>query len=354
MTTKLYYKDGTVVLDGFTFYLSGIRPLFRDRKNDGTVPDYCVNFKAKSTLCDDVTFCQKDLGTIPQDSSIYIFPQCPYAAADVRAHYKVKRDIDSGDYNVFVPLLSWHWKASVSVRTILYWPDRRIALGLPDCYRNTKDCAGLIRNYVPDMSEDEAYANAQYLGNNIEVYWLNDPRGFYHRVLAKTLTKPLVSVTQLNITNNNKLTSDVLQLVYETIRTTSKYSIKENIVVQLNLLNQYNWREYPGTMTVFSQVCHYCDSFTEMWRTSSKYSKPVRELLKIPMGTFSTQKDLELAQTFLYSILQFRGTRFVKTSDLAAKCRNIGLSLPVFEQVFDSITKVSPKRIEENGNEELE
>ena len=345
MTTKLYYQeyaDGAVYLNGYTLYLPYNVPC------KYTLPDYCISSVIANKLADSEKICNTDIGVLPKGSSVHVLPNCRYAAEDIRKHYTIKRDADTGDYNVYSPLNleKCYWVKFIRVETILYWPARKIAIGTNTKNMDTKQLAQDIIKFVPTMSPDEAKDfKILFKDTYTTLYFPHDYKNVYAKVLDGVFKKPLVSSEQLDITNENQLSLDVLMLIYHTVDNTGKYSDKSNIVTQLNMLNQYNWRNYPGTMSVFKAILSIQPAFNKMQRQSSRYNKVINEFLTYRESSFWKQEDLELAQAFLYNLLGFDKVMFVRASDLDSKLRKYAIPPHIFEKVFDTIVKISPKRI---------
>lgn len=344
ITTKLYYENDLENIDGYTLYLTDTGCFSPENQK---LPNYCINYTYFGKLADS-NFCGTNSATVPQGKSVFMFPNCPYALNDIRAHYTIKRDADTGDCNVFVP--AKNWKTHRLIYCLLAWPQKRIAIGSMGG-STEKDILNLARAMFPDMSESELSLYIAH-NNSFYVFWLNDPKELYRKALDGDFKKPLVSMNQLDITNSNKLTLDVLQLVYHTVKKNESY---DDIITQLEMLNQYDWRKYPGTMFIFSILLSKHSKFYRMRKRSSNYNKVVQAFLKIQYTTCTTKEDIELAQSLLYYIMGFDGTIFVSFSNLRHKLDDAGLTPQIFESAFNSIVRVSPKKIEEeSSNEELE
>ncbi len=345
ITTKLYYERGDVKLDGYTLYLTDTDKFSPEKLG---LPGYCMNYTVFQNLSDS---CLRNTvpGTIPQWKSIYVFPHCPYASNDIKAHYTVKRDADAGDYNVFVPID--RWKRYKTIQCLLYWPYRKVAVGsMTDS--NEKKLLEIARDIFPDMSEYEL-KSCVVRDEYFYIYWLNDPKELYRKALDGDFKKPLVSFKQLDITNGNNLTLEVLKLVYHTVK--NRDSNYDDIVTQLEMLNQYDWRNYPGTMFILTCLLQKYYKFKRMSGRSSNYNKTVREFLNITKCECITAADMEMAQSLLYYVMGFDGTRFVTLSNLLRKLDDLRLPADIFEGIFDSIVRISPRKIEEEKqNEELE
>lgn len=342
MTTKLYYRDGNRCLNGYTLYLP-INKIYK-----GTLPDYCITSDTAGWLSMPENICDTSIGILPKGSSVYVFPDCKYASEDIRNHYKVKRDADTADYNVYNPIdlhKSWYL-THTHVETILYWPERFVAVGSNVERRDLDELSKDILKFVPDMSEDDV-ANYRILFRDSfrTLYWPRDPKNMYMKVMDGAFKRPLVASEQLDITNENRLTADVLMLVYHTVYNTSRCDDKSNIVAQLNMLNQYDWRNYPGTISVFTAILSCKSAFYQMQRQHSKYNKVINEFLAAKDACFTRQEDLELAQTFLYNLMEFDGVRFIRASDMLKRLDKFGIKEDVFEKVFDAVVKISPKKI---------
>ena len=345
MTTKLYYQDcvdGAVCLNGYTLYL----PYNVSCRH--TLPDYCVNSVVVNKLADSERICDTSIGVLPKGSPIHVLPNCQYAAEDIRRHYTVKRIADTGDYNVYSPLNmnKCYWVKYIRVETVLYWPTKKIAIGTNTEKVDIERLAQDILKFVPTMSSAETKDfKILFKDTYMTLYFLHDYKNTYAKVLDGVFKKPLVSLEQIDITNENQLSLDVLMLVYHTIYNTGKFEDKSNIVTQLNMLNQYNWRSYPGTMSVFTAILCGQSAFNQMRRQSSHYNKTINEFLTYKESSFWKQEDLELAQAFLHELLGFDKVMFVRASDLDNKLRKYAIPPHIFEKVFDTIVKISPKRI---------
>lgn len=306
-------------------------------------------------LCDETVLRRlekcEDLGlasiTPPKGSEIYITPRMPYPIEDIRHNYNIKRVPDSGAYNVIGPL-------SVGFRNMyLYGYEIAIFPTLKSIFLYEKDDSNL--------TTQEIYKKALYHIPNADYadmifkrfpYWeqFTIVMGFqvYKDVLDKTLTKPTVSYTCLNIAGENPLTTDILELVKQvgSVHWAQKDAAK-NLVIQLNVLNQHNWRDYPGTISMlFGEMMAYDKTtvFNEVSRTTSRYSKVIKELLSCKNKDFASEKDFEFARNYVNQLLDIGECRYTSVVDLFAKIDSIHLHRSTFDKLYNNIVRLTPKK----------
>ena len=120
--------------------------------------------------------------------------------------------------------------------------------------------------------------------------------------------------------------------------------------MQLNVLNQHNWREYPGTVSMVLGEMLGNDKnniYTDVKGHSSRYSKVVKELLKCRGKEFAGKKDYEFARNYINSLIDVGNCRFTTIMDLWAKLRTINLSQYTFDKLFNNVVRLTPKTYDE-------
>lgn len=344
---KAYIENEYGKFYGFDFY--------PNKYWSGKDLNYCLDPNTVRRLRDaNAITLQTQLGKIPQNKSVYVFPNAPCATADIRAHYQLKRDPDSGDYNVYVKPEFRTLNYCTHHSNYICFPQRKLII----CYVNSKmagtELYQYVTRFVPEItkaeveSTDPAVSFTGYAG----FCFPNDPKGIYIKTLLGQFKKPLVDISQLDITNANPLDLNVLQLVYHTTKDWRKGTTLENVVLQLSMLNQYDWRNYPGTMFVLRSIICPTDAIREIMRRSSQYSKTVKCILKQTECDFVSEADFQLAQNFIRQLMGLENVKFVQFSALRNKLYDINLASDIFEMLFGTVTRVVPKEFKENSEDE--
>ena len=285
---------------------------------------------------------------IPEGSDIYLFPNCPIAVDDVRKHYKLHRGIDSADYNVYVRPNNLVWKAQIRLESALVFPEKKIIVEVPNRSHTKQEAirAAKVLAYGQTIIDTD---NCTWLDYTKKLYPILDVNGIYEKILNDTLTKPLVALSGLCIDSDLELNTDILQLVYTTGKASPNDNSRNDFIVQLNVLNQHNWRQYPGTIavlfgTLFGYSRYHSTIYSGMIRTRSKYSKVVQTLLSTTrISSFASEKDFNLGQKFIMDLLMFDGTKFCSFSNLRDKIEMSGIMPEMFELLFNPVVRITPK-----------
>ena len=170
------------------------------------------------------------------------------------------------------------------------------------------------------------------------------------KLLNGTLTKPAISVKNLNLNSENELTLDVLRLVYQTgIVSVYMDDAVKNFAIQLNVLNQHNWREYPFTTRLV--INEMCDSKScrcardEVHRMKSQNSKVIKELISLPYIDLcdASDKDFNMAREFVASVMGIGNCKYASEEDFRKKLDNVNLSINTFLQLFNATVQIKPK-----------
>lgn len=286
----------------------------------------------------------------PKNSSIYLSPKLPYPIDDIRKNYNIKRVPDSGDYNVIGPLnLSYNRTHHIYGYSIAIFPSintvyvkkRNGAVTKENLYKEACMC---IPN--ADFADMKLAKFSTWVRFHIVV-----GMNVYKQLLDRTLTKTCVPYTSLDIAGANPLTFDVLTLAQRAgALGYHENDAEKNFIMQLNVLNQHNWREYPGTISmVFGEMLgnDRNNIYTDVKGHSSRYSKVVKELLKCRGKEFAGKKDYEFARDYINSLLDVGDCRFTTIMDLWAKLRTINLSQQTFDKLFNNVVRLTPKTYDE-------
>lgn len=315
----------------------------RYRSRSTKTPNCCLDFKTRNLIGD-----SKKIKTLlhytanpPKGSSIYISPNCKYSSADVRKNYNIKRNVDSGDYNVFCPINVDSYINKITCRRVVIFPSRRVIVATDA--GSDQDALNAAFSYDTSLMrcESEVFYNCSFYTYNIAESYLD--------LLKGNLTKTCVPQDNLDMNSDNELTVDVLMLAYQAAkRSYLEKDAKENFETQMHMLNQHNWREYPGAITIFNKMLQLGNVgyavYRECYRHKSSLSKPEKEIMLHPYEGFSSEKDFLLAQDFVCSILNIQDTKFVTFESCVQKLVDEKTPFNVFYALFDAAVKVSLKK----------
>lgn len=288
----------------------------------------------------------------PRQSEIYITPKFPYPIEDVRNNYKIKRIPDSGTYNVIGPI---HTNRNINVYgyVVAVFPSLK-AIFIK--YRSkVQDKQSIYREalmFLPNADYSEMIYKEFSCYKN---YTIIEHQSIYKKLLDGTLTKPCVPHTNLNIAGHNQLTNDILTLVRK-MGSVFQYEkdAEKNFIMQLNVLNQHNWREYPGTIAMlFLEIMRDNKSniYMEVRGHSSRYSKVVKELIFHKSVKFASNKDQEFARQYVNELLGIGDCRYTTVNALYNKLQEINLSISTFNKLYDNIVRLTPKKFKEESEE---
>ncbi len=316
--------------------------LTRNRDPENTV---AISFDFRSRYLDDMqTSPLLDRAFRPKrKDEIYVAPRCKYALDDVRKYYTIKRAPDSGVCNVFSEKTFQRsaYTYSYSINKALIFPNAKMIFV---AYTNNTIEFEALRLGVTLPTGENPISVSSY-----EYYYLYKLDDCLIKLINGELKKPCIPASSLDINSENELTLDVLQLVYNVGR--ANYYDKDaekNMVIQLRALNQYNWREYKGTVSLLlnqillkgTQVCTY------MRTHKSRYPKEVKELLETVSEPFKNNKDLLLAQTFVDNLLQLGNRKYASMTDLLAKLSEAHIPPYIFSKLFTDTVRMVPRTFE--------
>lgn len=252
-----------------------------------------------------------DKVSVPNGSSVYVAPGCPVPHDDIRRNYKVKRDPDSGDFNV-VGELSYKYSSRVDV------------LG------------------VDKSSKTITVGNVTYLYTGSKVYLFRMPP-IYESIIMGVLAKPIVSYRQLEIKNANNLTVDTLSLIY---RLSMAYPGSKDIdkyKLQLKALYQTDWRDYPyTTSTVLKVLPKYKYSCGQvLCNKKSEHDKAIDMMYQCSCSyDNASQKDRDMLYDLMCEILDIKGEMFVSLNDFMSKIQSKSIPWSDFQDVFDCTVRI--------------
>lgn len=286
-----------------------------------------------------------------QGSEINVIPRCSESIDNIRKCYTIKKGYDTATCNVFS---TWHynkWKQYVTysicpaLETICFWNTS---------YRNSGDSE--FKAKVASMYAQAGISYTDMVSDTIightSLYEYDKVEAWEH-FLTGTLTKPALHINKLSLSAGEELTDDVLKLIYIVGSVqANEPDAEKNFVLQLNVLNNYNWREYPHTMyLLFHNILRRnsgCIARSMQYHPSyfkSAYNKVVKQFIDyhgVP-STEITEKDFCMGQRIISKILDVDKTIFVSPARLYEKLEQAGICMQVFETYFNSIVKITPK-----------
>ncbi len=294
--------------------------------------------------------------TVPKGSSIYLSPNCPYAVNDVRHHYTLKRKPDTGDYNV-ISIIKNRRNTRVSFMDFSHAfivPDRKIlvVLSYPNYYKkDTVKPIDIIRNFCPDFNSNVTPISEIEI---MPLYLCMNSSVVIDYMLGR-LHKPCVYYTALDITNNVELTLDFLTLLYNTGNKRKwDRAGRQDFLTELKVLNQHNWRDYLGTLTIMFYYLFNINSIAVSFRNNLSYcTKEVREIFRLISSNkgddFVSEKDFNMTKLFIDSLLHIGDLKFATLENLCDKLKSNNLSISIFSRLFDNIVKITPKAYVQKG-----
>lgn len=280
---------------------------------------------------------------IKKGTSIFVAPDCKYASNDVRRHYQIKRVPDSGDYNVFSPNDKLPYRSYRVALALISEKDKTVVACYSDITKSELAAKLLLENSI-DCSgwrELDTYQSPLFYCLNLHPS--------YKMLLDGTLQKPVLSCKCLDLNGDMELNVDVLRLAYETANVEwNTPNAKENFLLQLNALNQYNWRNYPGTVSILNDLMtnNFLSIGADVKRNAKSESKTIREIITCADQPFKDETDFKLTTAFLDSILHIGDCKFCTYYDFSKAFHKIGISLSKVSSLFDINVRIKPKTFE--------
>lgn len=330
-----FYLDGTHYCD-FTLYLLSSRKTPPDGK-------YLAVDERLSVELDNASFATIKSIPAKASSSIYVTPRCPIALDTIRKNYTIKREPDAGDYNVFAKKSAHYFDWRYIGSSVLLM-NQKIIFGSGDEKSSNQLLYEANQKGVVFVTEDDI----RYVRFTKSLFLYEDPKSVYSRLLKGELSKPCITVEDLDLANGSPLTIDVLQLCYEcSKRTVPTKDDIQNFVLQLCALEQYNWRKFTGSTSILMQLCINQPVGKYVYNHKSQYPKIVKNFMRRTNDiTFTSKEDFELSRKFLDMILNIGEIRYSAVMDLLEKLHNSGIPFYVFRNVFSEIVRITPKKYE--------
>lgn len=324
--------DGTIYRD-FTLYYNGY---IIDTNGCFASSRFKNRLNTLEGIVDETIFPKKG-------SSIYVAPKCPTATEDIRKNYTIKRLPDTGDYNVIYPLGDKYFY-KYYLESILICPK----------YNAIFASSGSLQKSLLMAEARKVYPTLQ---DSVCIYKKSDSicaldlPDAYIGLLNGNSKKPVVSIKNLSLDTENELNVDILEIVLRAANADFTNENYETLQMQIKVLNQYNWRQYLGTISLlFNEIIGGTKHIKYMRRCKSKNSKPVSEILNV-RSDFISEKDKALSQRFINHLMNIGENKFVATETLIYKLEQFDISLATFSKLFDTITRITPIKF---NNEEKE
>lgn len=352
MKSRLFCRlDGVDYYD-WTIYWEKYN--YRPYVNDGIVVD-----KDLRRRIEDIDELLDDTFTLTPGSEIHVVPSCPICMADIRKNYITKRKVDDGCCNVFSPFKgSTNWVGCAMYAII---PSRRSFVvqesGWPRNDNKTKanlECK--ITNLFPDLSVEERNQIIFKSDNDSIFEYGNIPVAYVDLFFGK-LTKPCVLYKKLEFKTENQVSLDILYLVYRAGMSEAYSDTIEKFKIQLCALNEHNWRDYPGTISMlFKNLLNP--------RSSSKCSGELYLVSRMPKAAkelvismtrpetipFKSQEDIDMAQRLLIYVLEMpENLKFSTMETIISKLQEKHISIDCFCRCFNNMVKITPKEFKDES-----
>jgi len=290
-------------------------------------------------------------------SSIHLVSGCPVGTADIRKNYTIKRKPDDGDCNVFSPYNGYRsilWNTAYAIVS----SEKTIVLSNKDKYNNSLDIYQSLLHFFPDKWKIKdacsVLPGADVYKKDLALFY-TVPQEEWLMLLKGELKKPCVSYKKLEFKTENEINTDILYLVYKTGIQRYNEEAKKAFHIQLCALNEHNWRDYPGTISILlSQLLRprrerYC---LDDLSSASRLPKAVKEMVSHCRHTplpFKSQEDLAMAQKLVKYITDIPDDiQFSSIDKIIEKFREKCVDIECFYRLFDNIVKFRPKAFKEN------
>lgn len=281
---------------------------------------------------------------------IHVVPGCIIPMQDIRNNYKVKRTIDSGVCNVFSPMHGkaykniWGFNTIIACRELnaLYFTCTT-SKGLTET--NARIVFGAVEPGAHDYSNSIDIIDISHL----EIYYSRSINENYMKLYAGQFKKPCIHSNSLKL-QKNQMTSDILSFFVKAgLRSTYSKDADKNFLVQLGILNQYNWKDYTGTMYYIKQILISKGGIHNYYmRHSSRLPKYGKDWYSTEFSPiFCSEEDFKLCQDFVSSCIGLNGKTFVNNRALCSKLSEIHLGLNDFDELYGTVTKVIPRNYED-------
>lgn len=288
----------------------------------------------------------KPLSPLEFGTNVYVAPDCDLAIDDIRSSYTVKRNLESADAVIASKLSTQKTKWW----SLIVFPEIRIAV---------------ITSIYSRINIDFIFENLKKVGYNLNQNTLrtrqvdlrgayySDPQGVIEGRLNNTIQKPIYLTDNLSLKRSNTITPDVLFVTYNALsKGFYDDNSKENMILSLQALNQYNYKDYPGTINMLFDIASNKNTIYKYYRNHGHSSLPktVRNLIeygKTCCAEFKSEEDYNLGKALIDSILNINGNQVFSTMiSIRTQCEKSGIPINLFERFYNNIVRITPKRFE--------
>jgi len=290
---------------------------------------------------------KKNENKLPKGNNIHIIPSSSnkYAVDDLRKYYNLKKNLDGGDYNIYCEFDPYRYYTSKVYLSFAIAPSEKLIIASDQTNVNNVLLAW-AKNTNPSLKESDLL----FFPNRRIVFSWHKLNSQYDDILKGNVKKPLLHISCLDINSTEELTANALKiLIHSGKRYYGEKDAVENFVLNLNMINQHNWREYLGTMHfIFQEVMRYGSTKAYVGNHLSGYSKVVKDIFRSSRAysKFQSEKDFNMCKSFLEEILQVGDSRFTDFRTLQRKLADNDISFDAFFSIYDNIIKIQPKKYE--------
>jgi len=283
----------------------------------------------------DKSFCPK------KGDMIYVAPNNPRSVYDLRNNYKLKRKPDDGVCNVFYTPKEHSWKYNICTQYIgVIEKIKTIVINI-DYGLSRTDFITSVLFEVPGISQQDITIYHYDYWYAFFDYGL--PDSFFDFINGK-FTKPCIHIDRLPLTTENELTVDILDMIKEAFMRPGSSNDEKNLLIQLNMLNQCNWRECRFAVhTLLFEICRDSKLLREMNGHRSRYQKPIKEMLSDTPEDFTSEKDFLLTREYLEKLLCIGKAKYVSAQGLINKLAETNITIDTFNKVYNNIVRLTPR-----------
>ena len=343
MITEHCFAKAEGGIECIDFKLTGSYKTYGRFRRDGK-PTLCVSDEYDISNLGGLKSYFNNSNVPKKGDALYVSPFSKWAINDLRNNYTLKRNPDTGDYNVFASVPKS--KARVYMEFWVAVPSMKLMIAdvRPHDDYGWKVFAESYGYSIPD-------GTLIYSGQpqtRMVLYWTPES---YRQLLKGELKKPCISADKLKLYSENELTADTLRLCYELGKDYSSEAT-EKLVFQMKVLNQYNWREYPYLVgLVFDRMIFYNQVYG-MRKQKSKYPKPIQEMLEVSFDPYNTMtlKEAKLVREFIDQLMNVGELRFTSFKDWQNKLSEFRIPEVVFTRLYDCTMKIKPRDLNEEND----
>lgn len=340
-----YFKDGDVIYKDLTLFTNedNIRKYREPKINDD---DIFMDSDLLGCLADGEPGVFDQALKPKKGSSLYVAPKSDVALDDIRRNYTVKRKVDGGDYNV-ISVKNIRYYSSYEV-DIAVFPSAGVAYAEHTRSWFSYDKTSLYqraRAVIPDVRYDGMVSSHRiFLKRLLHRY---DDIG---KVLSGT-KKPWVTVSALDLNGSIELDYDRIYQVYLAgeIGNRATEERMNNMLTQLNILNNCNWREYPLTMNLLRSALMQSSTYYKIVSHKSSYPKQIQNILERHdwSKNNTSEKDYNLALKFMNMLLNMHGTVFTDLASYTDKTYSFSRADWFMDIFYSKMIRIKPKTYEE-------